>query len=199
MKEMEPGLLAAMKNEGIAGALAELEPDIGRILDDTEPERLLNDLAEEFAALFIVPGGIPPYESVRLHGMLNQKPSWEVEEFYRRCGLVIKDECRMLPDHLGMELEFMGYLVEKEAEARKRDDKKQAEKWSGFQAEFFQGHIRPWSFDFLRDLHRLAFHPFYRGIADLTMRFLESEQEHLGLPNEGDGNRLQQEIINRVV
>jgi TorA maturation chaperone TorD len=188
-----------MKNEGIAGALAELEPDIGRILDDTEPERLLNDLAEEFAALFIVPGGIPPYESVRLHGMLNQKPSWEVEEFYRRCGLVIKDECRMLPDHLGMELEFMGYLVEKEAEARKRDDKKQAEKWSGFQAEFFQGHIRPWAFDFLRDLQRLAFHPFYRGIADLTMRFLESEQEHLGLPNEGDGNRLQQEIINRVV
>jgi TorA maturation chaperone TorD len=98
-----------------------------------------------------------------------------------------------------MELEFMGYLAGKEADARGLGDEKETLKWSGFQAEFFQGHIRPWAFDFLRDLQRLAFHPFYRGIADLTLRFLEAEQEHLGLPNEGDGNRLQQEIINRVV
>jgi TorA maturation chaperone TorD len=199
MKEVDPGMLAALKSDGIADALGELAPGIRDILDSGEPGKQLDELAEEYAALFIVPGGIPPYESVRLHGMLNQKPSWEVEEFYRSCGLVVKDECRMLPDHLGMELEFMGYLAVKEADARGLGDEKETLKWSGFQAEFFQGHIRPWAFDFLRDLQRLAFHPFYRGIADLTLRFLEAEQEHLGLPNEGDGNRLQQEIINRVV
>jgi TorA maturation chaperone TorD len=33
-----------------------------------------------------------------------------------------------------------------------------------------------WAFDFLRDLQRLAFHPFYKGVGSLTMRFLETEK-----------------------
>jgi TorA maturation chaperone TorD len=136
MKELTSGLLAALRSEDVADALEELEPSIRRFVEDSEPEKLLNDLAEEYAALFLVPGGIPPYESVRLHGMLNQKPSWEVEEFYRKCGLVVREECRILPDHLGMELDFMGYLAEKEAEARRNKEEEQAAMWLGLQGEF---------------------------------------------------------------
>jgi len=198
IREVTPDLLKTLNTEEMLEGLHDLGVDMRKVIAPAD-ERLINDLAEEYAALFIVPGGIPPYESVRLHGMLNQKPSWEVEEFYRRCGLVVKDGCRMLPDHLGMELEFMGYLAVKEADARRLGGEKEILKWSGFQAEFFQGHIRPWTFDFLQDMQKLAFHPFYKGIAGLAIRFLEADKEHLGLPDEEEGNRLQQEIINRVV
>jgi putative dimethyl sulfoxide reductase chaperone len=180
IKEVDPGMLAALKGDGIAGALGELAPGIRNILDSDEPEKQLGELAQEYAALFIVPGGIPPYESVRLHGLMNQKPSWEVEEFYRHCGLAIKEECRMLPDHLGMELEFMGYLAEKEGDAQRRRDEKESAKWSGFQQEFFRGHIDPWAFDFLRDLQRVTFHPFYKGIGSLIVQFLDTEKEYFG-------------------
>ncbi len=198
LKEATTEFLAILKSEAVADALQELGIDLGRALPDTPQHILLNDLAEEYAALFIVPGGIPPYESVRLHGMLNQKPSWEVEEFYRSCGLVIKDECRILPDHLGMELEFMAYLAEKEGGARRRGDEKESSKWSGFQEEFFRGHLDPWAFDFLRDLQRLAFHPFYKGAGSLIVHFLETEKEYFGSLNASAANGLPQDEINDV-
>jgi TorA maturation chaperone TorD len=163
----------------MAGALGELDPGMARSLSEAGPEKLLENLAEEYAALFLVPGGIPPYESARVHGMLNQKPAWEAEEFYRRCGLVIGEECRILPDHLGMEMEFMGYLADKEACAQLDGDEEEALKWSGLQFEFFQDHIGRWAFGFLEDMAKYAFHPFYKGIGSLTMKFLEVEQEHL--------------------
>lgn len=198
MKEVDTGMLASLKDDGIAAALGELAPGIKDTLDSGDPEKQLEDLAEEYAALFIVPGGIPPYESVRLHGMLNQKPSWEVEEFYRSCGLVIKAECRILPDHLGMELEFMAYLAEKEGGARRRGDEKESSKWSGFQEEFFRGHLDPWAFDFLRDLQRLAFHPFYKGAGSLIVHFLETEKEYFGSLNASAANGSPQDEINDV-
>jgi putative dimethyl sulfoxide reductase chaperone len=198
MKEVDPGMLALLKGDVMAGALGELAPDIRDILDCGDMEKQLDDLAEEYAALFIVPGGIPPYESVRMHGMLNQKPSWEVEEFYRRCGLVIKDECRILPDHLGMELEFMGYLAEKEGGARRRGDEKESSKWSAFQEAFFRGHIATWAFDFLRDLQRLAFHPFYKGIGSLIVQFLDTEKEYFGSLQASAANGLPRDEIKGV-
>ncbi|HEX9113266.1 MAG TPA: molecular chaperone TorD family protein [Nitrospirota bacterium] len=185
MKEVDSGLLAVMKSENIAQAFEELAPNIRCILDHPVPETLLNDLAEEYAALFVVPGGVPPYESVRLRGMINQQPAWEVEEFYRHCGLVMRDECRIMPDHIGMELDFMGDLAGKEAEARLNDDGEEAAKWLGLEREFFQNHIDLWVFAFLRDVERLAFHPFYKTVGSLAMRFLETEKEHLGIPKGG--------------
>jgi len=185
-KEVTPELLAILKNEMVAAAFGELDPDIACYLNDQESQKLLNDLAEEYAALFIVPGGISPHESVRLHGMLNQKPAWEAEAFYRRGGLVISDECRLMPDHLGMELEFMGYLAGREAEAHAKQDEEEAAKWIGLQGDFFQNHIDNWAFSFLTDLQRYAFHPFYKGLGSLTINYLKTEKGHLGIPERGE-------------
>lgn len=139
---------------------------------------LLNELAEEYAALFLVSGGLPPYESVRLKGLLSQEPTIEVEEFYKICGLVLKDEWRKIfPDHLGLELEFMGYLCDREAEARGSDDNT----WQDYQREFFEKHLGLWVFDYLDDLYKCVFHPFYKEVVDLTREFLQSESEYLEL------------------
>lgn len=189
LKEVDSVMLAFLKSGDVAGAFCELDPDFGRLLDGPDAGKLLNDLAEEYAALFLVPGGIPPYESVRLHGMLNQRPAGETEEFYRRCGLVMNEECRILPDHLGMELEFMAYAAGREAGAGKRGEANEAAKWAGVQEEFFRNHINPWVFAFLRDMQKFSFHPFYKGVASLIERFLGTEKVHLGIPegNEAHG------------
>ncbi len=190
MKEVTPDLLAILKSEMMAEALGELGFDIKFYLNNQESQKLLDDLAEEYAALFIVPGGISPHESVCLQGMLNQKPAWEAEEFYRRCGLVIRDEYHLMPDHLAMELEFMGYLAGREVEARAKQDEKEIAKWLGLQGDFFQNHLDNWAFSFLKDLRKYAFHPFYKGLGSLTMGYLETEKEHLGIPERGAENTL---------
>lgn len=138
-----------------------------------EPEvTLINELAEEYAALFLVPGGLPPYESVRIKGLLCQEPATEVEDFYKRCGLVIKEGWKnIFPDHLGLELGFMGYLCDKEVEGGK--------KWAGYQREFWGLHLSRWCFDYLDDLIKCAFHPFYREVGVLTREFLESERPYI--------------------
>lgn len=164
LKEIDKGLLCALRQCPI------ISPDILNKSDDV----LLNELAEEYAALFLVSGGLPPYESVRLKGLLCQEPTIEVERFYEKCGLVLKDEWkRIFPDHLGLELEFMGFLCDKEAEDSENN------LWADYQREFFVDHLNQWVFDYLNDLERCSFHPFYREVARLTREFLESEKEYL--------------------
>lgn len=178
LKEVTPEMLDVFLKEETKEALHSLDIDISKILPDIPQDRLLDELAEEYAALFIVPGGIPPYESVRIEGQLYQKSAFEVEEFYKNCGLVIKDDFTLFPDHIGMEFEFMGYLADKEAVALINSIMGEAEKWLELQREFFEVHLNKWAFKFLLDMEKCAFHPFYRGLAGLTQRFLETEKEY---------------------
>lgn len=177
LREVSPDVLKTLKSREVSAVFEELDSDIVRLVSNAKEEDLLNDLAEEYAALFIVPGGIPPYESVRLEGQLYQKSALEVEEFYKKCGLLIRDDFTLFPDHIGMEFEFMGYLADKEAGSLINNTGDEAEKWLELQMEFFEGHISRWTFKFLQDMEKCAFHPFYKGLAELTQRFLETEKE----------------------
>lgn len=179
LSEITPELLNILTDKNVLDLFSDLGEDLGNHLNKPNHHELLNDLAEEYAALFIVPGGIPPYESVRLEGLLNQKSAFEVEEFYKKCGLIIKDDFTVMPDHIGMELEFMSYLANKEADSLINNIGDDAKKWFDFQKEFFEGHISRWAFRFLQDLEKFTFHLFYKGAARLTQRFLETEKEFL--------------------
>lgn len=177
LKEVSSEFLTQIKSKEIIDSLNDIGIDFGSIFNNKSQEELIEELSQEYAALFIVPGGIPPYESVRLKDLLNQEPAWKTEEFYKRCGLIIKEGCKTFPDHLGMELEFMAYLSDKEAAAWQDKDEKAAAEWSNLQKEFFSNHINKWVFGFLDDLGRFAFHPFYKEVARLTKGFLETERE----------------------
>lgn len=179
LREAAPETLNTLKSREVTDALEDLGVYFGDALRGTPDEVLLNALAEEYAALFIVSGGIPPYESVRLTGLLFQEPASEVERFYKRCGLEMNDDLKLFPDHIGMEFEFMGYLAGRESEAWDDGDEDSAVQWSGLQKEFFSRHIDKWVFGFLDDLERLAFHPFYKDLAVLTRRFIEEDRREL--------------------
>lgn len=182
LKEAGPELLDILLQDEVSVVLKELGVDIGRTVPVKSPggdKAFLDSLAEEYAALFVLPGGLPPYESVRTKGLLCQEPEWEVREFYKRSGLLLQDGSRLFADHIGIELDFMGYLAYTEADSWDKKDEEQALRWLGFEREFFKGHLGRWVFGFLDDLDRLAFHPFYRGISVLTRKFMEIEREDL--------------------
>ena len=181
LKEVSEEFLKTLKSEEIIDAFNELGVDFSKILFDKSEDKLLDELATEYAALFIVPGGIPPYESVRLKGMLCQEPEWQVRDFYKRCGLIVKEENKIFSDHLGMELEFMAYLADKEADAWKSNGEKTAGQWSSMQKEFFASHLGKWVFSFLKDMDKCAFHPFYKEVSKLTRSFLDVEKEDFGV------------------
>ncbi len=176
IKEVPAKFLNSLRDNGLRTTLAELGVDTDKMLPDTPDNELLDALAEEYAALFIVPGGIPPYESVRLKGMLCQEPEAKVREFYKRVGLHYKTDSKIFADHLGMELEFMWFVVDKEAQALDNNDEKAALDWRTLEREFFLEHLNVWVFRYLDDLDMCVRHPFYAEMSKLTRGFLELEK-----------------------
>ncbi|RMG55556.1 MAG: hypothetical protein D6723_02555, partial [Acidobacteria bacterium] len=65
------------------------------------------------------PPQIYPYESIFLHRdpLAASRAATTLLRIYRREGLTLAAECRDLPDHVAIELEFMGVLCHREAVA----------------------------------------------------------------------------------
>jgi len=187
-REVDDALLEWLGSEETLSTLASLEVDTAPFAackvagDSREKGELLEGLDEEYAALFILPGGLSPYESVQLKGQHCQEPEWKVRQFYLKCGLVVKEETKIFADHIGAELGFMAYLAEKEADALESDDGEGAVQWQESQSGFFGSHLGCWAFGFLDEMERLTTHPFYREVALLTRNFLRSENEELAPP-----------------
>lgn len=141
-------------------------------------------LAVEHAALFTVPSEpmVSPYESCwrdtleidntsgcsayfepgspayKMVGCLRGPSATLVEEAYRQAGLELNPASHDLPDHIAVELEFLGrlYAQGKEEEAR----------------QFYQAHLQPWVFDFLKKLKENPSSAFYRRLAQTLESFL---------------------------
>lgn len=186
-REVDRGFVDWLLSEEVVSALEPLGVELTGVLsckaggnaacDDVE--RIIDELSEEYASLFILPGGVSPYESVRLTGQLCQEPEWNVRKFYNSCGLVPNEETRLFADHIGVELGFMGFLAGKEYASWNAGDQEEALRRRSVQYEFFSSHLSLWSFDFLKEIEDVSRHGFYREGALLARRFLELEQTEL--------------------
>lgn len=151
-------------------------------------------LCEAFDELFTVPGPkyLTPYESVfrdsrvledgrEVRGLTFGPSTDEVMRYYGLAGAEISDRYDELPDHVGLEVEFMRLLCEREEEALNRGDVALARRIRETQAGFLNRHLAAWSPDLVaRARERLA-HPFYtcllallRDFADADLRYLQS-------------------------
>jgi TorA maturation chaperone TorD len=117
----------------------------------------------------------------------------DIAGFYRAFGLDVSDRVRERVDHISVELEFMAFLVYKEAYAQstlpvgqgQAGDEKPA---SGGRAEicreaqrkFLNDHLGRWVQDFTRRLEKKAQDGPYSRLARLTERFLAIELEAFG-------------------
>jgi TorA maturation chaperone TorD len=140
----------------------------------------LNNLVLEYTRLFIGPGKhISPYESVYRD---NEDALWsettvEVKNFIESLGLEYSYNWSGLPDHIGVELEFMQRLTCHEKEAWTQEDKKQAIHCLEFEKRFVDEHLSQWVPTFCDKVKEETRVAFYGEIANLTRQFIDFDSK----------------------
>ena len=103
----------------------------------------------------------PPYASLFLdeEAMLNGVHAERAERSYREAGFAIAPEWRAGPaDHLGLELLFLGHLLERDREIA-----------AGFLSEY----LLPWAPVCLLAIGRIRAAPLYSRLASITLEVLQ--------------------------
>lgn len=112
-------------------------------------------------------------ESVqRGEGQLWGKYTCEVVQRYAQAGYVVDTVWKDLPDHLAVELEFLGFLVEREAAFLERSDIQQAAAAVRQQVEFQKSHLLQWAPQVIQQTTDQATWVLYREFAGLLDRVL---------------------------
>jgi TorA maturation chaperone TorD len=205
------GILAAAYNrqpdESLARRLASLDtsghdwpPELREGIDLIEgfvracegrPTReLATELAVERTRLFrgLKPGcgPPPPYESVYLGG--NGQPRMQAAEAvarsYAEAGVGLPEGLKEQPDYIGLELDFMRHLTEKEARAWAEGDEDAAARIAEQERSFLEEHLARWVPRFCEAMDGAARLDFYRGIARVTSRFVRDEARWARAPRE---------------
>ena len=142
-----------------------------------------NELAKEFAYLFLAPGEhrVQPYESVYRcpSRLLKGQPYDEVVQELREMGLGIKKECRELEDHIALEMEFMEVLCRETIQACEEGDKTRVGFLLDKQQTFLRKHLLKWVPQFCKRLCEEAKSSFFKGIALVTEAFVLGEREQI--------------------
>ena len=162
--ELPRGTLPKIMVHGLEKVRSWLEDD-----DSNTPDKRKAALGSEFIRLFRGlrrgPSPPPPYESVYVDGGALYGPSTDrVGQKYQQFNLkILSNEP---PDQLAFELDFMRFLCEKEAEARRTGQAIQD--WLAEEEDFVREHLAPWLPAFCEGIRKSCESLFYSGVADLT-------------------------------
>ncbi len=166
--------IKGMKSSSFQEALGEL--DFG-FLENNEAQ-LAHDLAVEYAALFLGPGGhISPHESVQVEdgGQLMGAAATAVQNYIETCGFEYDADYHGFPDHISTELEFMAEVTRREALAWQERDTAKTINCLEYEHEFLDRHLGRWVQIFCEKVLERAELPFYRRIVELTQKFMKAE------------------------
>jgi TorA maturation chaperone TorD len=169
LAELDARLLAALRET------AEFGPALA---GDDAP--LLSRLRAEYVRLFLV--NAVPYESLYLDEqmLLNTAATVAVVEAYRNGGYSPAGQVGA-PDHVGLELAFVGHLALAEAESLALGDAQVVLASRERQRLFLAEHLGCWAPVWATSLGRLAREPFYRALAGVVRDFVLAElDEALG-------------------
>ena len=145
----------------------------------TKPDaQLLEELAVEFTSLFLGPGGhISPHESVQVeeNGGYWGDATTAVRRFITATGIEYAKGYSGIPDHISVELEFLGALARREALAWERGNTVAAGNCLAYQRDFLDEHLGRWVEKFCTRVVETAELSFYRDVARVTAEFVRSE------------------------
>jgi len=141
----------------------------------------IEDLVQEYHDLFQVPTGsyVFPYESCYLGrsksrpGPLMGKCTVEVQEFYKQAGFEVAPDARELPDHAGVEFGMLQKLAEKEAEAWRAEEEKQARNWQRWQSAFVTRHMAQWIPELCTQIEFKTTQRYFSDFASWIRGFIE--------------------------
>jgi TorA maturation chaperone TorD len=191
-QEVSSGLLKQIKDPQFLKVLSNLGVDLNNGFFQKPEHELLQDLAVEYAHLFVGPGKhISPHESVHhkrddgQYGQLWGLSTAEVKNFIESSGLEYQPEYTGLPDHISVELEFMQQVLQREEQAWQSDDKETALLCLENEKKFIEEHLACWVPIFCEKVINETELLFYREMAALTKNFIEFEKEEIN--RYGDG------------
>lgn len=147
----------------------------------SQQDHHLNEAALfEYNRLFVGPGKLlaPPYESAyrNAQGLVMQEETLLVRQFYLQAGIEVSNKNAIPDDHLGLELEFICYLLSREGERLQADDSSTANRYAALYQEFCQQHILPWAYQHCDDILTHGRTGLCRDTAIAFVRFLQSEE-----------------------
>lgn len=154
----------------IAAALEQIRTDSTPV-DELRPEftRLFRGVSERSSVE-------PPYESLYRDGQLYGSTAIEVQQGYRSAGFeVTTDDENELPDHLGIELQFLGELCE----MRERDEGLPAERVDDAIQWLLDEHLTEWLPQVQVRIHEADPSAFYAGVVDLTAAVVDEHHQRV--------------------
>ncbi len=147
---------------------------------------VLTELAVDYTRTFIGGGNdgysaAYPYESVYTSPkrLLMQGARDEVLVIYRANGLDKKDSWKDGEDHIALELEFMQIVGERLLDAFRAGEDERVDSLLRTQRHFLEDHLLAWFPMMAADMGRFAKTDFYKGLAQLTMGFLNTDLDFL--------------------
>jgi len=163
--------------ETIKRGLRKIEERLDQAGEEGSAE-LLDMLAEAFTSLFRGLSAFrcppPPYESVYVDGGLLYGPSTDrVAARYREFGL--KVQYNEPPDHIALELDFMRFLCEREAESRQSE--KGGCNFIKEEGAFLREHLAMWVPALCENVRKFDATGVYSGLADVTEGWIGCDRE----------------------
>lgn len=185
-EEPTSGFLGQIKDPEFQKALSSAGVKIDDEFFKQPEEKLLEDLAVEYARLFLGPARhIPPHESVHHErddgdwGMLWGKDTVLVKKFIESAGFEYKADYNGLPDSISAELEFMQQVTKRETQAWDEDDCNGALYCLKIGKKFIDEHLAKWIPIFCDKVISKAELSLYREMAKLTKGFIELEEKEI--------------------
>ena len=172
--------LESFRNAEMLAAMAAAGINLGKEFAADADCGLLDRLAVDYTQLFHGPGEhIAPYESIQLGAgdELMGPGAGAVRRFMAEHGFSVAAESGEMPDHISVELAFMGELARREARARVAGDRETLDLVTDLQRRFLDEHLGRWVGRLARKIRREAQTPFYREMAKLLDDFVADEQQ----------------------
>ncbi|MEM9411742.1 MAG: molecular chaperone TorD family protein [Planctomycetota bacterium] len=160
LKEPDQQLLTALSADELKSVIESLG---GNVPEEITSE-IVEELAIDYCQILIGPQGqVSPIQSVWEQGELQSQASSSMREFFEL--LPGFEPQNSIPDHFGVQLQFMSELFHAAAEYEDHDLVTQNAD------EFYQMHLQ-WAAPFFAAVAEKANTHFYAGLANLTANFL---------------------------
>lgn len=170
------GGLAQEPGSALAAAADELTACFRQAAPDGATD---NDIVAEYTRLFVLPFGVVPNESFYTDEkkLVGGHVTVAVQRYYDAAAARLTGTSMELADHMGVELEFMKFLCDIEAQLWQEPNWAGLEKCLEFQSGFLDGHLLRWHEALGRKIVEESSLDLYRAVARLTVDFLEAERD----------------------
>jgi TorA maturation chaperone TorD len=145
-------------------------------------EEILKTISKDWTRLFrgVVRDGIlPPYESLYRPERLQKKPAQEINRLFSEMGIQVPEEWHQPSDYIGVELDFMRLLCEREEKEREKMERDALREVLKLEDSFLEEHLALWVPLFCEKMFQQAQDDYYRGVSRLTTGLVRYDKTYV--------------------